>query len=562
MLIALAALSMVTVVAPSATADDEHRWYGHFTYARVDDASPVLGASTTVRFGVSPELKDARIQIYRGDSYVRGCTGGSECAVGANPPSGVSETYRAKLMVVRDGEWVDYAWSDTVTVTDPGWNGVFEYATVDDASPVLGASTTVRFGVSPELKDARIQIYRGDSYVRGCTGGSECAVGANPPSGVSETYRAKLMVVRDGEWVDYAWSDTVTVTDPGWNGEFIEETVSSSKLVSGDTATATFGIDEPLSSGALIRIVDDSGDVRVTCSADGATSCSTSVTPAEGATVSLHAEAVVQLAGGASYVVATSGPVSTHSMTTDELAEFVLAADEPALEAALGVALLPAALSAQSAATTEALCVGLGFYIRTYLNGSSVPDITLVCYSSKVRALALLLAEFGVSGALAAWNDAGDEPDIENPIEEPTPGEGEGDGPDDPNPPGPPAYDGWRCEAPDGTEYTLSIYQFYSKIVGDHFDPAKAPIKSQFSDEIFESESDIADLICEALRSEPVLSGHSMTNPDNYALLYDLGSPIGTDISTGGTSSLLTVLVEQDGSTVFNSFPGWVEVIP
>ena len=145
------------------------------------------------------------------------------------------------------------------------WGGTFSYAFAENASPVLDKSTLVRFGVSEPLNAAVIHMNdEKGAFLAECSQGSECSWLANPGPGETKTYTALLRVQRDGHWVDVA-TRSVSVTDPGWPGNFASASADNASPVLDQSTYVRFGVSEPLNA-AYIHVNDELGAIVADCS--------------------------------------------------------------------------------------------------------------------------------------------------------------------------------------------------------------------------------------------------------------------------------------------------------
>jgi hypothetical protein len=417
-----------STISPTVTVTDPG-WTGSFTEAFAVNSMPVLSESTSVVFKVDAALSSAQIRLFRGVGELLGtCSSGSLCSLNSNPVPGAALSYYAQVWVVRDGSWVHYATSPTVTVTDPGWTGVFTEAYAVNSMPVLSESTSVVFKVDSTLSSAQIRLFRGASeWIGTCTTGSSCPLNSNPAPGTSLSYYAQVWVLRNGSWVDYATSPTVVVTDPGWTGSF-----TSAEAVGGEyeflgVTSARFTWDEPLQY-AWIDIVDEQGGVVGTCSQTGSLECSAALALGPDESQELHARARVHGVGGGFVTVATSASVELMGMDAEAYANFLLTAPEAALVALLGQARAAQALQLRTAVQSQTFCHSLGIrFSGNALFRSSVPDATLLCMGGTAAALAWMITTVGVDIALDIFEDAADT-DVETvpggPGADPDPGGG------------------------------------------------------------------------------------------------------------------------------------------
>jgi hypothetical protein len=271
--------------APARAAE----WFGSFTGAYAANPTPMLAASTSVYFTVSPTLGQAQVRVFdQAGTQLKMCSSGTSCSVSSNPAPGASLSYYAELWAYRGGVLSYLSTSSTVVVTDPGWTGSFTSSYAANPTPVLNASTGVWFTVSADLSQALVRIFDGTgSQLKQCTSGSTCSVSSNPGPGYTLTYRAELWAWRDGVLMQLATSPLVTVTDPGWTGDFTEVYAANPLSVGSASTGVFFQVTPDLSAGSM-KVYDTLGTYITTCYAGP--SCSISSNPAPGTSRAYYAE--------------------------------------------------------------------------------------------------------------------------------------------------------------------------------------------------------------------------------------------------------------------------------
>jgi len=561
---AILIVALQAVSFGSASATTKVGWTGGFTGAYATNPTPVLNMATSVIFTVSRNLNDpsthgAEIRIFEGSgTWLKTCNTLAVCSVSSNPAPGATKTYYAQLRVWRDGVWVNYATSPTVTVTDPGWNGEFTQAYATNPMPVLNMATSVIFEVDSVLNSAEIRIFEGSgTWLKTCNTLAVCSVSSNPAPGATKTYYAQLRVWRDGVWVNYATSPTVTVTDPGWTGSF-----TSAQTVAGEyeflgVTSALFTWDQPLQY-AWVAVVDEQGTVIGTCTATGLLDCSAALALEPGDSQGVHAEARVNGVGGGHVTIATSASVQLTGMNPDEYASFILYAPPAALPPLLGDARAAKAIEVRSKQLTVNYCLVLGQRHPTYRLNSTVPDLTLLCSAGAIGLLAWMIVDMGVDLALdllATTDD--DEPEPEPGEPEPDPGTGgSGSGGDDDGDDGDPS-DICRVTGPDGQEFVLKEYDFHSHIVDVHTGEVDSQKSKWGTNQDPIDDADLGEFICQSLRA-PRYGDDPGTN-GNRAYRYDSGGPYVGSLAEsrgGALTTQYTVVVRPDG-TVATAYPGW-----
>ncbi len=228
------------------------------------------------------------------------------------------------------------------------------------------------------------------------------------PTISAQTSYAELWVLNAGVYVKYATSSSVTVTDPGWTGQF-----TSAEATVGDQAflgatSARFEWDQPLAY-VRVDVVDSQGGVIGSCSTAGSLDCSAALALGPDESEMVHAEARAGLPDGGFVTVATSAAVELTGMDSNAYAAFLLTAPEASLLPLVGEVRTAQALAIRPAVQSETFCFSLGErYPSHAMFDSTVPDATLLCVAGTQLVLAALITWVGVDTALDIMSDAAD----------------------------------------------------------------------------------------------------------------------------------------------------------
>lgn len=398
-------------------------------------------------------------------------------------------------------------------------------------------------------------------------------------------YSPELWVDRAGTYVKYATSSAVTVTDPGWDGTFAAPSEPVIRKAAGQSVTVGFGWDRPLEgTSAVVRSSD--GAIAGGCSGTAATSCGANLQVSAGQLTSYWTEIGVTSAAGDWIVFARSAPVVVTALSEEALADVLTGGTDAQLATLLGpqasqdkIAALRRA--AELAVMDEAACFAIGAADPTHPVDATPSTTQMACSAGSKAALAALVANLGVTGAITALVDYA----FSHP-EAPSSGGGSGGGtvvnpqPADPDPtpsPDPGGTGGtggsgggsggsnYFCEVegPSGEVYKLSYNELGKHIIDYHTPGGPNSLGKSLWGEDLRETVELGNFICDALEyTNPVARDEA--SPEDiqdgeagWALRFQSEQPsVGTLKGTTELTNRFTVVVRPDGS-VSTAYPGW-----
>lgn len=357
---------------------------------------------------------------------LQACSAGS-CMAGGAIPVHESRTYTAYLATSApptSPPASPSAVSNSVTVTNVGFVGSIELAaTSTRISWYERSSLEVRITSGSMTGSEWLSVYdETGRLLQACSAGS-CSAGDVVPIRGSRTYTAYLAPdapPTSPPAMPYAVSNPITVTNSGWSGTVrLTERAGAPGVLDAQASAWLDGYPYWLS------VYDESGRIVQACS----------VTNCMGLTPSRSPGSVKLYRAYVSQAPPLQGPPTNDVAGISEVVVLTDLSDEEVLDSPEVAAML----AALAVTYGESQCLALGALAPTRFNGSSVPDVTLICnaYGPKA-AIALLVVAVGVSAALAFLLEASlSEAPYEYPEYPPAPPAPD-DPPSAPRPPGAP----------------------------------------------------------------------------------------------------------------------------